>query len=497
MKLKSIILSVALSLSVIGFSQTPESFKYQAVARDVSGTVLINQAVAFQISLLKGSTTGNAVFVETHSVTTNAFGLVNLEIGKGSLVSGSFSAIDWSADSYFVKIELDETGGTNYKLMGTSQLLSVPYALHAKTVEQKQSLSLKGDTLSISEGNTVILPSSGLGGGKTHLYLTGDVTDAQAAAKIAQDVGGNTQFIVVENTTQLTTLDFSGITEMIGILISNNSALVSISLSDLKTTKYLVIHGNKVLTTLSTPTLALVAGTENIAGVGTFPHGLSVLENELLSSVSFPALKGVTKLEVRDNNALSSVSFPTLSQGDMIRIEKNHALTSLDFLSVTNLKYVQVYHDSMLTTISFPQLISSETLSIQNNKSLTSMSFPKLKDVIQINMYGNNSMISLSFPSLTSVSSLGITSSIKLTTLSFPVLNAMPSGNVIGNIYLNGNALTSSTINNLLAQFVSITPALTNKIISMQSQTPPAPPTGQGLIDKQTLITNGNTVTTD
>ncbi|MBW8050354.1 MAG: DUF1566 domain-containing protein [Cytophagales bacterium] len=117
------------------FAQAPQSFKYQAVARDISGNILANQAVGFQISILKTTATGIAVYIETHTDTTNQFGLVNLEIGKGTVTTGDFTTIDWANDDYFIQVKMDATGGATYAMMGTSQLLSVPYALHAKTAE--------------------------------------------------------------------------------------------------------------------------------------------------------------------------------------------------------------------------------------------------------------------------------------------------------------------------------------------------------------------------
>ena len=85
-----------------------------------------------RLSILKDNITGTAVYIETHASTTNNLGLINLEIGKGTAVSGSFSSIDWGGDDYFIKIEIDENGGSNYALVGTSQLVSVPYSLFAK-----------------------------------------------------------------------------------------------------------------------------------------------------------------------------------------------------------------------------------------------------------------------------------------------------------------------------------------------------------------------------
>ncbi|MCK4631380.1 MAG: hypothetical protein KAT40_08045, partial [Bacteroidales bacterium] len=129
------IYTLFLALIITGslMAQTPLSFKYQAVARDAGGDVVADQAVGMQISILQGSTSGTELYVETFTPTTNEFGLINLNIGAGTLVNGDLTTIDWSADTYFIKIEMDMTGGTTYEEYGTSQLLSVPYALHAKT----------------------------------------------------------------------------------------------------------------------------------------------------------------------------------------------------------------------------------------------------------------------------------------------------------------------------------------------------------------------------
>ncbi|WP_052172357.1 DUF1566 domain-containing protein [Psychroserpens jangbogonensis] len=118
------------------FAQAPEKMSYQAVVRDSGNTIVSNQAVGMQISVLQTTAGGTAVYVETQTPTTNANGLVSIEIGMGSVVSGDFYTIDWSAGPYFIKTETDPTGGAAYTITGTSELLSVPYALHAKTVTQ-------------------------------------------------------------------------------------------------------------------------------------------------------------------------------------------------------------------------------------------------------------------------------------------------------------------------------------------------------------------------
>jgi len=120
-------------------SQTPQGFNYQAVARDAAGVPLPDQAIGLQVSILDGSASGLPVYTETHNLLTNTLGLFSLTIGQGSS-SDDFSSIDWaSGGSKWLQIEMDVTGGTNYQLMGTSQLLSVPYAIYAQNASNGSS----------------------------------------------------------------------------------------------------------------------------------------------------------------------------------------------------------------------------------------------------------------------------------------------------------------------------------------------------------------------
>ena len=132
--MKKILLSLvaAATLSLSSFGQAPEGFNYQAVVRDAGNTILNNQTVGMRMTIQQGSIGGTAVYAETFATTSNTYGLVNLQIGSGTS-SDDFSAIDWSAGPYFIETAVDVTGGTSYVVMGTSQLMSVPYALYAKT----------------------------------------------------------------------------------------------------------------------------------------------------------------------------------------------------------------------------------------------------------------------------------------------------------------------------------------------------------------------------
>jgi hypothetical protein len=211
--MKKLLTLLLLSSNLYFFAQAPEKMTYQAVIRDASNILVSNSAIGTKVSILQGSASGSSVFIETHNASTNANGLLTLEIGTGAILSGNFAAIDWANGPFFIKTESDLNGGTNYTITGTSQLLSVPYALYAKNSGSSipgpqgatgpqgpagatgatgpagpqgpagatgatgatgpqgpagpdgQTLSISGNTLSISGGNSVTLPTSGGSGG--------------------------------------------------------------------------------------------------------------------------------------------------------------------------------------------------------------------------------------------------------------------------------------------------------------------------------------------
>jgi len=124
-----IILLAHLLINTSILAQTPQKMSYQAVIRNTSGALVTSTSVGMKISILQGTATGNVAYSETQIASTTANGLVSLEIGSGTVVSGTFSGIDWTNGPYFIKTETDPAGGTNYSIIGTNQLLSVPYAL--------------------------------------------------------------------------------------------------------------------------------------------------------------------------------------------------------------------------------------------------------------------------------------------------------------------------------------------------------------------------------
>ncbi len=211
--MKKVFLPIFILLMMVsaGFAQpaTPQFINYQAVARNSAGEILANTAVSIRISILDGTATGAVVYSETHNPTTNQFGLFSLKIGGGTVLSGTFTGIDWGADLKFLRVEMDATGGTSYTVMGTTQLVSVPYALYAESAEHSnwadgadeadyaenanianslsgandisntneiQSLGLSGNTLSLSNGGgNVTLPSIWSQNGSDIYYNSGNI----------------------------------------------------------------------------------------------------------------------------------------------------------------------------------------------------------------------------------------------------------------------------------------------------------------------------------
>ncbi|HQN17032.1 MAG TPA: hypothetical protein PLB59_11375 [Bacteroidales bacterium] len=143
---KIIISWIFLLLTGYCFAQAPQAFNYQAVARDVAGNVLVNQNIGLRVSIHLGSATGAVSYSETFAPTTNEFGLFTLAIGTGTIVDGQFDTIAWGRNQYWMQVEMDAAGGTTYADMGTTQLLSVPYALFAERTKALPLGSL-GQTL--------------------------------------------------------------------------------------------------------------------------------------------------------------------------------------------------------------------------------------------------------------------------------------------------------------------------------------------------------------
>ena len=149
---KLITLLIVFAFTTGAFSQSPKKMSYQAVIRDQTNALVTNHSVGMRISILQGSTNGTVVYTEIQTITTNANGLVSIEIGGGA----GFDAIDWAAGSYFIKTETDPAGGVNYTITGTSQILSVPYAFYAKKAGNGSLWSQNGSNIYFNNGKVGI-----------------------------------------------------------------------------------------------------------------------------------------------------------------------------------------------------------------------------------------------------------------------------------------------------------------------------------------------------
>jgi hypothetical protein len=236
--MKKYLLICVAFFSLNAMAQAPEGINYQAVVRDLAGATITNAPVGLKLALLQGSSTGTIVYEESFSTFSNDFGLVNVVFGEGTVINGSFTTVDWSNGPYFIEVAADVTGGTAYSVLGSQQLMSVPYALYAKSAENSfsgdyndlinqptvptltsqltndsgfitspddadadptneiQDISLTGNSLTISGGSTVDLTSIQL-------------TEAQVDAYVANN-GYLTTEVDGSTTNELQTLSVSG-----------------------------------------------------------------------------------------------------------------------------------------------------------------------------------------------------------------------------------------------------------------------------------------------
>jgi hypothetical protein len=550
-KLKALFMSAFLLISILAFAQAPQKMSYQAVIRNASNVLVTNTTVGMQISILQGSAVGTPVYVETQTPTTNANGLASVQIGGGTVVSGSFATINWATGGpYFIKTETDPLGGIAYTITGTSQMLSTPYALYAE----------KAGSVATSLG-------------KTYLILSGNVTDAQAATIIANDVGSNTQFVWILNTTALTTVNLSGITNLVEVKITNNTALASVNLNGLSdVVTDLNIQGNSALSSLSFPALNKVGGLlgittnpilascslpaltttssnssnqisslpmltslslPNLSSIGALRiqscginslsmPALTIANNFKLISLplitlSLPNLTTALSLDIQSNSSLVSINMPMLNaiSGFGSYINQNNALTSISLPVLATIQsYFEIASNPLLAGLSFPALVScpstflvsgnatlssfsanslitANDLQLGSCPALTSVSLNSLTGCQNLQIAANPILTSISLPSFTTVNTMVIVNNALLSSISTPILA------VVNNYYYAyGCKLPSSQINAILNKFLTVTPTA-GKYIVLQSQTPPAPPTGPGIADKATLISNGQFVLTD
>lgn len=301
--------------------------------------------------------------------------------------------------------------------------------------------------------------------GRYSIILTGNITNSEAQAKIANECGTDTRQIKILGCTQLTAIEITGLTEGSDILIRDNPLLQMVSLPKLETTNKFLVYNCPILTTLNLPALQVVGDDQSIA--------IDIM-NCAFTSLDFPSLKMIVgNFRISRNPSLKTISLAKLNYqngwGDL-NFELNDELTSILLNSLTTANAININLLPRLAAISFPSLNKVNTLTIQGNTLLGAIQLPVLTNFSE---------------------SLAIRSCSNLTSLSAPSLQTFGSY-----IDFNDNKLPSGNINAILNKLVAITPFLTGKTISLV-QAIPAPPTGQGVIDRATLISRGNTVATN
>jgi hypothetical protein len=152
MKKRGYFLVIAVLTAFNLMAQPPQAFNYQAVVRNSSGEIIANQLVGVRINIRNTSAAGAIIYQESHSQTTNAYGLLNLKVGAGTPNIGAFSTIDWRNNAKFIEVLVDVSGGTNYISMGTSELVSTPYALYSKNSSDAY-WGLNGTNIYYNSGN--------------------------------------------------------------------------------------------------------------------------------------------------------------------------------------------------------------------------------------------------------------------------------------------------------------------------------------------------------
>ncbi len=169
--MKKFLIILVSSLSLGLFSQTPQKINYQGVARDASGNI-ISSPIGLKFEIFQGSPGGTLVYEETNNQTPSSVGIFTAAIGGGTVVSGNFSLINWAAGPYFITVSMDPLGGTSYSTMGTSELLSVPYALYAENAGNTQTVNITGPNVIGAYPNYTILAPGALTA-STGISITG------------------------------------------------------------------------------------------------------------------------------------------------------------------------------------------------------------------------------------------------------------------------------------------------------------------------------------
>jgi len=280
MKNKLLTVISCLLMAVAAFAQAPQQFNYQAVLRNGTGTPVVSAPVQLRFTIHDGTATGTSVFTETQSTTTNQFGLANVQVGS----VGNLDTVSWGADLKFLQVELSTNGGTSFTDMGTTQLISVPYALHAAT---------SGDNLWSSNGLSIHNNNTGWVGigianptAKLHVY-NGDL--------MVEDSPGQSSIWLSQGS--IITNDFSGGGSRHIIRVGGNTIWATGKVLPTNSDYYVYNFSH------NRPDLSILEATGNV-GIGTAAPAAKL---DVAGSIKITdGTEGAGKLLVSDANGLAS-----------------------------------------------------------------------------------------------------------------------------------------------------------------------------------------------
>lgn len=351
--MRKVLFFALLLLSAVSFSQAPQFLNYQAIARNAAGTIVTTQ-IGIKFEILQGSASGTLVYEETHNITPSSAGVFTAAIGNGSIVMGNFPTINWANSPYFIRVSIDPAGGTSYSTVGTSQLLSVPYALYAETAGNAQTFSA-GNGITINSGTiTNSAPNQTVnisGAGVTGSYPNYTVTSG------ATPTAGNGISIIsgtITNTAPDQTVTISGATGT---------------------------YPNFTVT--STPPTTITPGNSNISVTGADP-------NFTISSVPTLSLTGA-QLSISNGNTVTLPTGTTYTNGAGIGLTSGTIITNsapdqvVSIANGTNVTVNSAYPN--FTINATPTLsLSTNVLSISGGNAVTLPSSPATTVSAGLNM---------------------------------------------------------------------------------------------------------------
>jgi hypothetical protein len=413
-KLYTFLIAIILCIGIAN-AQTPQGFKYQAVVRDNSGLALANKLVAIRLSLLLNSTNGTSIYSEVHNIATNDFGVANLNVGSGTNTTGNFANIDWGAGTYFLKTEADITNGSNFVFLGTSQLLSVPYAMYAAksanaandfdkdSLNEIQNISLNGNNLQLNKnGGSIDLTK----------YTTDIDTDSQSLS-----LKGHTLSITRGNNIQLNDID--SLNEIQNLTLTNNNLQLNKNGGSVDLTKYdkdsqqLVLNGN---------TLSITKGNTIVLS------GAVDLDSDPTNEIQNLSIKKDTISISRANYILLPKDNDTDSTNEIQMLSVNQNKLSIS-------KSNQVNIDADTTNEIQSLLFTNDTLKISKNNSVVVPGYNTVQSskLLYANAIGTN-VINLTLPNNISSYTAGM------------MINFKAQSNNTGAVYVNINGLGNKAV---------------------------------------------------